>query len=242
MKFSWFGQFHPSHWISPMWIFVIHVVNFINRYSNSQFTRFILIHVIDSTNFILIIWVICHQCHPFVTLVMIFSLEVQFHRCRESSSISFHFDHVINLIRETQFHMPSRVQMASYIFAQFHPWTMFHACGMFDCQNFTWGLDLNFICFKKKKNWLSYCPISKWLFCSQFSPVCGGYRDHNTFTMNCQPLNISVFNSKVLGGIKMFWTFPHELSQPSSWHQKSWPSPTSCLQLESYSSYKCKCQ
>jgi hypothetical protein len=174
--------------------------------------------------------------------VMIFSLEVQFHRCRESSSISFHFDHVINLIRETQFHMPSRVQMASYIFAQFHPWTMFHACGMFDCQNFTWGLDLNFICFKKKKNWLSYCPISKWLFCSQFSPVCGGYRDHNTFTMNCQPLNISVFNSKVLGGIKMFWTFPHELSQPSSWHQKSWPSPTSCLQLESYSSYKCKCQ
>jgi hypothetical protein len=54
------------------------------------------------------------------------------------------------LIRETQFHMLSRVHMASYIFAQFHPWTMFHACGMFDCWNFTWGLDLNFICFKKK--------------------------------------------------------------------------------------------
>jgi hypothetical protein len=82
--------------------------------------------------------------------VMIFSLEVQFHRCRESSSISFHFGHVINLIRETQFHMSSRVHMASYIFAQFHPWTIFHACGDVWLLKFTWGLDLNFIVSKKK--------------------------------------------------------------------------------------------
>jgi len=61
------------------------------------------------------------------------------------------------------------------------------------------------------------------------------FRDHNTFTMYCQPLNICVFNSKVLGGTRMFWTFSHELSQPSLRHQKSWQSPTSCLQLESYS-------